>query len=470
MVAISFCPGARIWRAVRGVVWLGILASLVGCGTASGRASYVGPSMPRSQGSDQQLPALGPSEKPVGRELAGPVLERGAFVRAVLRNNPSMESARQGVRAALARVRQAGAFEDPMLELGLAPLSVARSNVPLGYELELSQRLPWFGKRALETQLASAEAEAVKADYQSLRRELGMTAVILYDQYYVAARSLDINAEHVLLMRAMQAGATAQFESGRASAQDPLQAEAELAHMEHDAVKLLSEREITVAQMNELLHRAPELALPPPPKELPAATPVDTSSARPLQAQAVSASLEIQAAKQRVLAEQARADRAGRDAYPDFTLSASYNSMWDMPEHRFMLGLGFNLPIQAGRRGGAADEARAARAQLESEISRLTDVAQSRVFVTLKQLEESAHVLRLFETRLLPVARQQIEAARAGFTTSRSPFVAVVEAARNLRKTELDQQLALAEYHRRRAELDRALGRIPGLEWQAGDR
>jgi len=105
-----------------------------------------------------------------------------------------------------------------MLELGLAPLSVARPGVPLGYELQLSQRLPWFGKRGLETAAAEAEAEAAAADFESMRRELGMSAVLLYDQYYVEARSLDINAEHIELMRAMQAGAGAQFEAGRGSA------------------------------------------------------------------------------------------------------------------------------------------------------------------------------------------------------------------------------------------------------------
>jgi outer membrane protein, heavy metal efflux system len=469
MTAISLHRRAPAGRACGGVVWFLALGTLAGCGT-SGTASYAGSTTPTSEAGARSASLPSERGKAATHDLQGPVLERASFVRAVLRNNPSVESARQGFRAALGRVRQAGAFEDPMLDLGLAPLSVAREGVPLGYEVQLSQRLPWFGKRALETQMASAEAGAAEADYQSVRRELGMTAVLLYDQYYVATRSLDINAEHVVLMRAMQAGVTAQFEAGRASAQDPLQAEVELSHMEHDVVKLASQRDVTVAQMNELLHRAPELPLPPPPKELPPALPVDATSVARLEAQAVSASSEIQAAKEHVRAEQARADRASRDAYPDFTVSASYNSMWEMPEHRFMVGLGFNLPLQAGRRGGAADAALAARAQFESEISRLTDAARTRVFVTAKQLEESAHVLHLFETRLLPVARQQVDAARAGFVASRNSFFAVVDAEKNLRSAELDHQLALAEYHRRRAELDSALGRIPGLDWKDGDR
>ena len=467
MSAISWYRGAPAGRARGSAVWLLVFASLAGCAAGSGSAAYGVARSPRSDlGGRVSLPPTSDGEARQPR--FGPVLERASFVRAVLERNPSIESARQSFRAALGRARQAGAFDDPMLELGLAPLSVGRPGVPLGYEVQLSQRLPWFGKRGLETAGADAEAEAAAADFESMRRDLGMSAVLLYDQYYVEARSLDINAEHIELMRAMQAGAGAQFEAGRGSAQDPLQAEAELAHMEHDAVKLLAERDVTQAQMNELLHRAPELSLPPPPQQLPPAAPLDRTPPGQLEAQALAASSEIQAAQHHVRAEQARAERASRDAYPDFVVSAAYNSMWEMPEHRLMVGLGFNLPLQGARRGGASDEAQAARAQFESEIARLTDAARTRVFVTGKQLEESAHLLQLFEARLLPVARQQLDAARAGFVASRNPFVAVVDAEKNLRQVELERQLALAEYHRHRAELERALGRIPGLDGQEG--
>jgi hypothetical protein len=48
-------------------------------------------------------------------------LEPASFVRAVLRVNPSIEAARQSWRAALARVKQAGAFDDPMVEASAPP-------------------------------------------------------------------------------------------------------------------------------------------------------------------------------------------------------------------------------------------------------------------------------------------------------------------------------------------------------------
>jgi cobalt-zinc-cadmium efflux system outer membrane protein len=436
-----------------------------GCVSTAGSASY-GDLHADYQRSLPPAPPPGTSagSGPVlERVVNAPVLDRAAFVRAVLRQNPSIESARQGWRAALARVRQAGPFEDPMVDVGLAPLSIGSSKASLGYEVGISQKLPWFGKRSLEASAAAAEADASKSDFESTRRELAMTAVGLYDQYFVAVRSFEINAEHVELMHAMHGGAMAQFESGRGSAQDPLQAESELAHMERDAAVLVSERDVLVAQMNELLHRDPSAPLPPPPKELPVPSEPVVRDPKRLQTDAVSGRPDIAAMRQRARAEQARVDRAGRESYPDVTVSTSYNSMWEMPEHRWMVALGFNLPIQTGARAGAADEASAMRAQFESEASRLEASARTQVYVSIKQLEESKHVLHMFQERLLPVARDQIDAARAGFTTSRNQFVAVVEAERNLRRVELDYQIARAECDRRYAEFERSLGRIPGL-------
>jgi outer membrane protein TolC len=400
------------------------------------------------------------------RAVRAPLLEREDFVRAVLERNPMLEAARHGMRAAAARVRQAGNFEDPMVDLGVAPLSIAPSRAAVGFEVGVSQKLPWFGKRGLETAASQADASAAKHDYEAVKRELGLSAVMLYDDYFAATRSLEINASHVALMRAMHQSAVAQFGTGRGSAQDALQAEAELTHLEHDAVVLATQRDVTVAQMNELLHRAPELPLPPPPKELPLpALPNQADRRTPAPA---TARHDIFAIEERARAEELRAERAERDSYPDVTLSTSYNSMWDMPQHRWMVGVGLSVPLQGAARGGTADEARALRAQFSSEAERLTDAARTQAFVAERQLEESLHVVELFETRLLPVARQQIDAARAGFITAQNPFGSVIEAERNLRGVELEYQMKRADYVRRRAELDRALGRIPGLGWKEG--
>src|SRR3954466_13906814 len=85
-------------------------------------------SPPRGRASEALAPVPG-VERALG---AGHVLERAQFVREVLRRNPSLESAQSGFRAALARLRQAGTFEDPMVEVGVAPLSVGAEHGPFG--------------------------------------------------------------------------------------------------------------------------------------------------------------------------------------------------------------------------------------------------------------------------------------------------------------------------------------------------
>jgi len=437
-----------------------------GCATTAGSASYETAQVEYQRSAQQGSQGSQSTRDDTAAGLKANVLDRGAYVRAVLERNPTVESARQGWRAALARVKGSGSHEDPMIDFGFAPLSIGSSEARFGYEVGISQRLPWFGKRGFEASAAEAEANASKSDYEAMKRDLALSAVVLYDQYFIAVRSIEINAHHVELVHAIRDAAAAQFRTGRASVQDPLQAETQLAHLEHDAATLASQRDVTVAQMNELLHRAPGLPLPPPPAELVMPAIPGSGETDHLQSDAIAHRSEITAAHQRAQGAQARAAGADRQSYPDVTVSTSYSSMWDMPEHRWMVGVGLSLPILTGRRAGASDEAQAMHAQFEAEASRMTAAARTQVFVAVNKLRESEQVIGIFEKRLVPLAHAQLDAARAGFTASQNPFMAVMEAENNLRSVELDYQIARAECDRRTAELERALGRIPGLDAQ----
>jgi outer membrane protein TolC len=432
---------------------------LLGC-AASGHDSYAA----LRSDADARASADARAAADDDRLLAGPLLGRAAFVRAVLDRNRSIESSRQAWRAAVARVRQAGTLPDPMFSAEAAPLTIASKNVRFGYSVMLSEQLPWPGKLSLDESVAAAESAAAKDDFEAARRELALTAATLYDQYYVATRSLEINAHHVALMRGMQGAATAQYESGRASAQDPLQAEFELTHMEHDSLVAASERDVVVAQMNELLHRDPDSPLPPPPESLGSVAAADSGDPHKLESEAGERRPDIASARERARAQGLRAQRASRESLPDFTVSTGYSSMWDQAEMRWTVGLSFNLPIVTGRRAGAVDEANAMRAEYEADAARMADAAKTQVAVALKQLHESTHVVHLYEERLVPIARDEVDAARAAFVSSQAPFGAVIDAEKNLRGVELDAQMARADWDRRRAELDRALGRIPGVD------
>lgn len=405
-----------------------------------------------------------PSEGDLSIDTAAE-MERGWLVRAVLDQNPSVEAARQAWRMTLARYPQAATLDDPRFGYGLAPASIATDDARFGQVLDISQRVPFPGKLALQGAVALAEAEAAREDYEALRQNLAMIASLLFDEFYLTDRSLEINTEHASLLRALKESAEIQYEAGRASLQDPLQAEVELAHLDHERILLESRRNIVIAQLNALLHRTQSVPLPPPPARLnPPVIPsmIDDESAdedaleRP----------EIQASEARIRAAEATADLAHRQYYPDFGFSGRYNSMWATPEHRFMVGVSLNIPIRFRRREAAVEQARARLQNAMLDHDSRLDEARSEIEQSRLRLIEVLHVVSLHEERLLPSSRDQVAAARVGFTSGRNSFLTVIEAERSLRTIELQSEQAIASAHQRLAELERALGRMPVIDRQ----
>ncbi|HSQ67553.1 MAG TPA: hypothetical protein VLM85_30295, partial [Polyangiaceae bacterium] len=110
----------------------------------------------------------------------------------------------------------------------------------------------------------------------------------------------------------------------------------------------------------------------------------------------------------------------------------------------------------------AIDEADADRRRSEADVASLEDGARGAVAVALRRLREARDVAALYETRLVPAARAQVDAARAGFVASQNGFAEVMMAEKGLRGAELEVEMARADVDRREAELERAVGRASG--------
>lgn len=386
-------------------------------------------------------------------------LDRAALVGAAVAANRDVEAMRQAWRAAAADVGARTGLDDPMASYSFAPLSIG-SDVRYGQVIELRQKLPFPGKRGLAGDAALDDAEVTRADYHAAQLAVAELASQLYDDAYVNARSLEINDRHRALVEQMKKVAEARVASSRGSTQDVLEAEVELGHIEHDRVMLETERITIDARINGLLHRDPNAALPAPPAAELTAPPMPVDVAVLLQT-AVADRPQQAAAAARVRASETRVAIAERAYYPDFELMGSYNSMWNMPEHRWMLGIGLNVPIQRGTRAAEVEAAEARVEQVRAAADNVTDEIRVDVTRAHRQLVEAIHVVHLYDERLVPAARAQVDAALAGFTSGTNDFPAVIGAERGLRDIELAAYRARAEAWRRQAALDRAVGRMP---------
>ncbi len=399
---------------------------------------------------------------------AADTLSREQLIQQVLTRNPTVETARQAWGEALARYPQVTAFSDPTLSYETAPGTIG-SEHGYGQVVRVSQRLEWPGKQALRGAIALAEAEARSADLERVRLHLCLTASVLFDDFFVVRRALEINGEHRVLVTRLRQSAEAQYAAGRGSQQDPIQADVELALLERERLTLAAREQIIVAQINGLLHRPAEGQLPAAPATLePAAAP--SRSAEQWQRYAQQHRPELHTAARIVDARASSMALAQRAYYPDFSFGVAYNSMWPQLEHQFMLGFSLNIPIQLDARRGGVNEATAALARAESLQAERRSAVNVEVRQTWVRFDEALAQVAVYRDQVLPAARRQIEAAEAGYTSGRNSFSDIMSAQRQLRRLEQAYAEALADTWRRRAALNRAAGTASGQPAEGGVR
>lgn len=437
-------------------------ALLVGCASNERRAHL--------DRIDRRLVAADPGDEhpraTLDEVVAAPHLDKRRLVRAVLANNPSLEAARSAWRAALSRYDEEDAPPDPVLSYSFAPGSIFDPNTRYGQVIALSQTIPWVGKLGSRGDVALHRAEMEAEDYEAARIELALRACRLFDRYYAVARALEINEAHHALVQRLTKSIRAQYAAGKAGLHDPIQVEVIQTHLHHERLVLETDRRVVQAQLNALLHRPPTAELPPPPAELGAMTPVAPPAAA--DEQALARRPELRRADAEHMSIEASLDVAKRNYAPDFTLSASYNSMWQQLSHQFMFGVSAPLPVVVDRRAGAERGARARLRANEAEQEALSDAIRAEIFEARMRLREAEHVVRLYTDRLVPLARKQARAVRPAFATGDATFYEVIAAERDLWTIERQHHEALAELHTRAAELQRALGEIPGLNEETG--
>ncbi|HSN29445.1 MAG TPA: TolC family protein [Kofleriaceae bacterium] len=384
-------------------------------------------------------------------------LDRTALVRAVLARNPTLGAMRAAWHAAAADVRAAGTLEDPMVTYELAPLSIA-SSAPFGQRVQVSQKLPWPGKRAVAGDIAVADAEMAHQDVRGMTLELAAMTSDLFDDYALVERELEVNDHHRMTAEQMKKAVEAQLAAGRGSTQDALAAEVELGKMAQERVMLETERETIVARLDGLLHRAPDAPLPAPA----AVAPVVAEPAPLAQLLARAAERpDARSANERIAGASARVEGAERAFYPDLEVMGSYDSMF-MPEHRWMVGVGIEVPLQRGKRDAELDAARARVTQATAQLDRLRDDVKVDVFSARRAVVESNAIVTSYDQQLVPATRAQVEAALQGFVTGRNDFTAVITAERSAREIELASYRARTELSKRLVALDKATGRLPG--------
>ncbi|HEV3236559.1 MAG TPA: TolC family protein [Gemmataceae bacterium] len=387
-------------------------------------------------------------------------LSESLLIDQVLSRNPSLVQMTAAWEAAASRYPQAVSLEDPMFGFTASPSSINSNSVEFGYRLEVSQKLPFSGKRDLRGTGALADADAAARDVDDMKLQLVESAKVSLADYYLAQRALEVNDEGIKLLESFRNRAKDRYEKvPGANEQDILQADVELGRQRQRQIQLERLREVVQARLNTLVHVPPDRRLPPPPQKLTKdEAPGDVAI---LRQQARAKRPDLLALENRIKADEAALALAEREYWPDFEVGAAYDTIMGNGPTRDLaaqVGIRMNVPIRLSKRDAATAEARARLQQRKAELAKQTDQIHFQVQEAFAQLREANRIVDLYEKTLLPKSKGNVEAAESSYVGGRIPFVSLIEAQRGYVEIQDRYYEALAERFRRQANLERVTG------------
>lgn len=394
--------------------------------------------------------------------LGGRALTLSAVTQAALAANPSVREARSRASALAQRPAQLSAWDDPKLSLSSR---VARfvNIAPNGFTdqmIGLEQSLPISGRNQIRARVAASEATVAVEEVR--RRELDVVAKAR-SAYFRLSRDyalLDLNRANERSWRETIETTRAKFEVGTRSQADVLAAESELVRLSEARRDLERVRSEDQTELNVLLNRDPSASLGQP-ADVGFSRPRQTVDAARLRGMILSRRPEIRIAEAALVVASTQRNLARKMWVPDPALGVSaqrYNSAAQAVSE-VGVGVSFTLPwANPGKYRAIEREAAAAETAAQRALEQVRLNSLGRLRDQIARVETSRHHVELFRERLLPLARQSLEANRDDYASGRAVFADLILAQRNVRDTESTYQHHIADYQVALAELEAVVG------------
>jgi outer membrane protein TolC len=380
-----------------------------------------------------------------------------ALIAEALEKSPALQSAREELAAAGARVPQADALPDPMIGAGYQHGGSGGFNEDRDSFLTISvgQLLPFSGKRRLAGEVEAKEAERWQPAVERVRLDLVERVRRAYTDLLLARENLELVSEQEAATRGIEAVTRSRYAVGLAEQADVLRAQAELARLARMRLHEQGNEAKALADLNRQLAR-------PAGTPVPSATRLSALAERTLEAPALSdlltraeqASPERASARLAVERSRLAVDLADRRLKPDFELQASYMHRGVLPD-MWALNLGILVPASGRKHAVAESEAR-----LRADVARAAAVDLSVRAGIERSFAELAAALReaeAYASGVLAVDRLAAESSLANYKAGKVPFVAVLEAHNALYRDRWTQAELLAHVLWHAARLDALL-------------
>src|SRR5438094_1695626 len=378
----------------------------------------------------------------------------------VLANNPAIKQAENRWRAAVQRVQQANAWDDPRIagDSRVRRFVDVPPNAFMDQSLTVEQLIPITGKNLLRGRAATAEAMSI---FEEVRRaELNVIAKARASFFRLenAHEQLDINGKNITSLRQIADISRSKYETGAESAANVLVAETDyskLLETRRDLERSLSDAE---SQLNTLMNRD---AFAPIGAPVAASINEANLSLGGLRAITLAQRPEVNMARAKIDNEKSKLQLARRAWIPDPALMVKGQRYNDTSQAVSELdaGVSFTVPwVNPRKYSAGVREGRASVAAAEQGFDREQKEALRLLRDQLEKIETTHHHVDLFRNKLVPQASQAFEATRLSYESGKATFLDWITAQRNLRDIEAMGRDHLAHYQMAVAELEAVIG------------
>jgi len=411
----------------------------------------------------EQLPPLEPRHP---ETLGPPQLQSqealGDLEAWAIKNNPTLRRMQQEAAAEWAKTGYVSKLPDPTVSsMFFTPPMNFEPDRQLA-EVQVMQMIPWLGRLQAEARQAHMEALVAENQYQAERLRVVGDIRATWFKLYVLGKQIETTEADKAQLESLITTANARVRTGNAEPGDVLMATLELSSLEEQLISFRQQLAASVAELNRLVGREANMLVSPP-AEIDAELPGWNHEL--LRQTAMERQPELNAARLRTAGTRWGIEVARLKRRPDLTFGVGWVVM-DAPgamtpdAGRDSLTLGVTASVPIWHRKYDAMVSEASREHYAAHASE--DEVALRLDALLRDLWEMARAsqqtVELYETTILPQARQTFEADQKSLVNNTVTFDRVIRDYRTLLNLELGYHRALGQLATTVARIRQAVG------------
>ncbi|MGB9722100.1 MAG: TolC family protein [bacterium] len=320
----------------------------------------------------------------------------------------------------------------------------------------VSQEIPFLTKLNTRNKIGVLTAKQYLNEYDTKKNEVIKRVKDAYARLYTVQREEEIMSKIKQNLTKIDAIARKNYELNRVSQTDVLHIELAQIKLENELLNIKNEELLTLAELNQILGRAPDAEL-----ELSTDIPSESSVVNidSFYNLARQHSPALKSFKTRISIAKTNLALAHQEYLPDFMLKFEQEEMdFKFSNSKVMIGLTVPLWFWSKQKNMVKRmdaEVRMAQAEYQAMENEVMRMVKEVVLILENQMRE----IQLYKNSIIPRIEATLKSAIRAYELNKVDIMTVLETQNMLVENELQYYKARAEYFKILAELKRILGR-----------